>query len=165
MTIKTPKELFVALLSDVRNREERTTQLLEKMSTVAQDPDIKEAIESHVFLKDQMLSTLDRCFSLIGEKPLKPNERLHDVFAEDFQRELGEIESPVAKKLFVLAKIKHLIHFRIAEYVALTAMADLSGHFSAAALYFMAAAIVFDIGAVLVLCSEVRDETPSQTIV
>ncbi len=38
-----------------------------------------------------------------------------------------------------------------------------SGHFSATALYFMAAAIVFDVGTVLVLCSEVRDEAPSQT--
>jgi hypothetical protein len=38
-----------------------------------------------------------------------------------------------------------------------------SGHFSATALYFMAAAIVFDVGTILVLCSEVRDEAPSQT--
>jgi len=39
----------------------------------------------------------------------------------------------------------------------------ISGHFSPPALSFMAAAIVFDIGAVLMLCSEVRDEAPSQT--
>jgi len=39
----------------------------------------------------------------------------------------------------------------------------ISGHFSPPALSFMAAAIVFDIGAVLMLCSEVREETPSQT--
>ena len=48
---------------------------------------------------------------------------------------------------------------------ALDAPVDIaSGHFSVAALYFMAAAIIFDIGAVLVLCSQVREETPSQTM-
>jgi len=34
----------------------------------------------------------------------------------------------------------------------------LSGHYSVAARFFMGAAIAFDIGAVRVLCSEVRDE-------
>ncbi len=47
---------------------------------------------------------------------------------------------------------------------SLDAPADVvSGHFSTAALSFMAAAIVFDIGVVLVLCSEVRDAAPPQT--
>jgi ferritin-like metal-binding protein YciE len=93
------------------------------------DPDIKEALESHVFLKGQMIDTLDRCFKLIGEKPQPMNDKLHDVLLEDFRKEIGEIESPVARHLFVLAKIKHVIHLRIAEYVALTAMADISGHY------------------------------------
>jgi ferritin-like metal-binding protein YciE len=129
MVVKTPKELFVTMLSELRSREERTTEILQHMAGAASDPNIKEAIDSHVFLKSQTISTLDRCFSLIGEKPSKPSDRLHDIFVEDFRKELAEIQGPVAKHLFVLAKIKHLIHFRIAEYVALTAMADFSGHY------------------------------------
>ena len=129
MTVKNPKELFVLLLSDVRQNEERTAETLKQLSGVAKDPHIDEAIESHIFLRSQIIGTLDRCFSLIGEKPSKPTSRLHDVFLEDFRREVAEIQSPVAKRLYVLAKLKHLFHFRIAEYVALTAMADLSGHF------------------------------------
>jgi hypothetical protein len=46
------------------------------------------ALESRVFLQD-ILSSLDRCFKLIGEKPVAPSGRLHDVFAEDFKRELA----------------------------------------------------------------------------
>jgi ferritin-like metal-binding protein YciE len=54
--------------------------------------------------------------------------RLHDVFVEDFRRELAEIQSPEAKRLFVLAKANHLSHMRTAEYATLVAAADISGH-------------------------------------
>jgi ferritin-like metal-binding protein YciE len=129
MAVQNPKELFVMLLSNVRHREERTSELLKHISEAVKDPDIKEAIESHVFLKSQMIETLDRCFKLIGEKPVPTSERLHDMMLEDFRKELAEIQSPVARHIFVLAKVKHVIHLRIAEYAALTAMADISGHF------------------------------------
>ena len=80
-------------------------------------------------LSDQILARLDQCFKLIGEKPVQLSGRLHDVFVEDFRRELAEIESPGARRLFILAKALHLIHFRMAEYVALIAAADVSGHY------------------------------------
>jgi len=100
-----------------------------ELSGMVQDPNIKEALESRVFLQDKILSSLDRCFKLIGEKPVALSGRLHDVFVEDFKRELAEIQAPAAKALFVLVKANQLMHLRIAEYVALIAMADVTGHF------------------------------------
>jgi ferritin-like metal-binding protein YciE len=129
MAIKSPKELFVALLSDVRQREERTTKIFKELSQVAEDPDIREALESRVFVENQILGSLDQCFKLIGEKPIKVTDRLHDVFLEDIRRELSEIQLPLAKALYVAAKANHLVHLRIGEYVALIAMADLTGHY------------------------------------
>jgi hypothetical protein len=49
------------------------------------------------------MARLDECFKLIGEKPIKINQRLHDVFIEDFRRDLNEIQGPAARKIFVLA--------------------------------------------------------------
>jgi ferritin-like metal-binding protein YciE len=129
MPIQNPRELFVKLLSDLRHREERSATIMQEISDAAKDPDIKEALESRIFLKAQMLSTFDRCFKLIGEQPVKVNEKLHDMLIEDFRKELAEIQSPVARHLYILAKAKHVIHMRIAEYVALTAMADITGHY------------------------------------
>jgi ferritin-like metal-binding protein YciE len=60
---------------------------------------------------------------------MKVSGRLHDVFVEDFRKELAEIQSPEAKHLFILAKANRLIHLRIGEYVALIAAADLTGHY------------------------------------
>jgi ferritin-like metal-binding protein YciE len=129
MPIKNSKELFVTMLGGLRQGAERTTKLFQEMSQVAQDPDIKEALEARVFVSDKILNTLDECFKLIGEKPVKANGRLYDVFAEDFRRELSEIQSPEARRLFLLARANALIHLRIGEYVALIAAADLTGHY------------------------------------
>jgi len=134
MAVQDPKELFVRLLSDVRQNEERTATILQEIGEAAEDPDIKEAIESRIFLKSQTLSTLDRCFKLIGEQPQKLSGRMQDVFVEDFRRELDEIKGPIARTLFIAAKVNHLMHFRIAEYVALVAMADVTGHYAVGSL-------------------------------
>ena len=130
MAIKNPKELFVQMLSDLRQGTEQTTKIFKEISEVAQTPEIKEALEARVFVSEKILATLDQCFKLIGEKPVKFTGRLHDIFVEDFRRELAEIQNPLARHLFILAKVNHLIHFRIAEYVALIAAADLTGHYA-----------------------------------
>jgi ferritin-like metal-binding protein YciE len=129
MPVKNAKELFVKMLSDVRQRTEQSTRFYEELSGVAQDPSIKEALQSRAFLQEKVLSSLDRCFELIGEKPVPLSGRLQDVFVEEFRREIAEIQAPAAKALFVLIKANHLMHLRIAEYVALIAMADVTGHF------------------------------------
>jgi len=129
MPVNNPKDLFVKMLSDVRQRTERTTKIYEELSEFAQDPHIKEALQSRVFLQDKILGSLDRCFKLIGEKPVPLTGRLHEVFLEDFRRELAEIQAPAAKALFVLIRANHLMHLHIAEYEALIAMADVTDHF------------------------------------
>lgn len=129
MPVNNPKELFVKMLSDVRQRTEQGTKIYEELAEAAQDPNIKEALQSRAFLQDKTLSTLDRCFKLIGEKPYTSTGRLQEVFLEDFRRELAEIQSPPAKALFALIKANHMMHLRIAEYTALIAMADITDHF------------------------------------
>ncbi len=129
MAAKNAREVFVHLLSNVRQGTERSTKVFQEISQVAQDPDVKEALEQRVFISDQILARLDQCFKLIGEKPVQLSGRLHDVFVEDFHKELAEIQAPAAKRLFILAKALHLMHLRIAEYVALIAAADVTGHY------------------------------------
>ncbi len=130
MPIRNPKELFVFMLSDVRQGAERTTAIFQELSQAAQHPDIKEALEARVFLSGKINETLDKCFEIIGEKPMKLSGRLQELWVEDFKNELAEIQSPEAKKLFVMAKAIHLIEMRIGEYEALIAAADVTGHFA-----------------------------------
>jgi ferritin-like metal-binding protein YciE len=127
MPIKNPKELFVLLLTNVRNGVQRETAVYQEMSQLVQDPDIKEALDARVYLTEKTLGTLDECFRLIGEQPMKTTGRLHDVFVEEFRRELSEIQSPVVRHFYILSKAQQLIHLRIGEYMALIAAADVTG--------------------------------------
>jgi ferritin-like metal-binding protein YciE len=129
MSIRNPKELFVMLLSDVRQGAERATKIYQEMAQAAQDQNVKEALEARAFVSDKVLGTLDKCFNLIGEQPVKLSGRLHDVFVEDWRREVGEIQSPEAKLLYILAKAHHLNSLRMGEYVALIETADTTGHY------------------------------------
>ena len=128
MPVKNPKEMFVTILSHVRHGTERSAAIYKELGELAQNPEIQEALAARAFVSQQSLAKLDEAFSLIGEKPVNVTGRLHDVFVEDFRREFAEIQSPEAKRLFVLAKANHLSHMRTAEYVTLVAAADISGH-------------------------------------
>jgi len=128
MPVKNPKEMFVTILSHVRHGTERSSAIYKELGELAQNPEIQEALAARAFVSQQSLAKLDEAFSLIGEKPVNVTGRLHDAFVEDFRRELAEIQSPEAKRLFVLAKANHLSHMRTAEYVTLVAAADISGH-------------------------------------
>ncbi len=128
MAARDPKDVFLTLLSDVRQNTERAAKVYQEMGQMAQDPEIKEALEARAFVSGKTLEKLDQCFKLIGEQPVKRTGRLQEVFVEDFRKELNEIQSPIAKRLFILAKLAHLIHLRIGEYVVLIGAADLAGH-------------------------------------
>jgi ferritin-like metal-binding protein YciE len=129
MPNKNPEEIFVLLLSNLRHGAEQSTKFFQDISSIVQDQDIKEVLESRAFLSNKTLETIDECFRLISEKPVKPTGRLYEIFAEDFRKEINEIQSPRAKRLFALAKLNHLINLRRGEYVALIAAADLTGHY------------------------------------
>src|SRR4051812_30642940 len=99
------------------------------MILAVQDPNIKEAIEVRILIAQKDTDLLDYCFSLMGDKPVQISGRLNDIFLEDFRRELSDMQSTVMKHLLVLAKATHLVSFRIAEYSALIAAADLTDHY------------------------------------
>ena len=128
MPITTPKELSISILSELRHGAERSKKIYEELGQAAQNTEIKEALDARELVSSQIVNRLDQCFQLIGEKPVKINQRLHDVFIEDFRRELTEIQGPLARKLFVLAKASHLAPLQVAGYVTLIAIADTLGH-------------------------------------
>jgi ferritin-like metal-binding protein YciE len=129
MAVKTEKELFVFMLSDLRQGTGKATEILEDIGTNIQEPEIKEAFEARAFVNRNVLNTLDQCFSLMGEEPVKLDGHVYETFAEDFRRELAEIKNPTVRRLYILAKATQLVSFRIAQYKILIAAADLSGHY------------------------------------
>lgn len=128
MPIKTPKELFVMLLTDVRQGSEKAEKIYEEIVEQVQDPQVKEALQARAFVTSKVTATLDECFRLLGEEPAKLTGKLQETLLEDFRRELAEIQGPVAKRIFALVKLNHLAQFRASEYRALIAASEAVGH-------------------------------------
>ena len=66
MAARNPKEVFLKLLSDVRQGTERTTKIFQEISQATQDPDVKEALEARIFVSDQILARLDQVTAQLG---------------------------------------------------------------------------------------------------
>jgi len=128
MPIDNPRELFIFLLSDVRHSTELIKDFFREVSQLTRDPTVKEALEARLFVADKIIATLDKCFDLIGEAPMKISGRLYDVFIEEFRKEFAEIQTPAAKRLFLLTKINLLSQLQVGEYVGLIAAADFTHH-------------------------------------
>jgi ferritin-like metal-binding protein YciE len=128
MEINKPMDVFVLMLSDVRHGAERSTNILQEIHEIAEDKDVKEILAARIFLNNKILDTLDECFNIIDAEPVEFTGRIYDLFVEDFRDKVKAIEAPLAKRLFVLAKVQHLMHLRMGEYKALIAAADMTGN-------------------------------------
>jgi len=129
MPVRNPRELFVRILSHAQYGTERSVAVYKDLSEIAQNPEIQQALAARAFVAQQDLEKIDEVFKLINERPVNVTGRLLDVFVEDFRSELADMQSPEAKRLFVLAKANQLSHMRAAEYSSLLAAADVSGHY------------------------------------
>jgi ferritin-like metal-binding protein YciE len=116
------------LLSNVRQQVERSSKIYSELGDLAQNSEIKEALEARKLIASQDLQRMDECFKIIGANPVKTTGKLQETWLEDFRKELGEIQSPVARRVFILAKASHLLHLQMAEYIALITVADTIGH-------------------------------------
>ena len=83
MPIRNPKELFVLMLSDVRQGAERTTAIFQELSQIAQHPDIKEALDN-------------LCRGIRDPVAAKKSRERMDRLREENRRFFGEQNSAVA---------------------------------------------------------------------
>src|ERR1051325_8364685 len=119
MKVSNPKELFVLLLSDLAQGAERASQFFQELIPFVQEQEVKETLEARVFLSDKINETLAQCFKLIGEKPVPFNGGVLKMYVEDIRKQLGEMQPPEVKQLFIMNKVETLLHLRIGEYKAL----------------------------------------------
>jgi ferritin-like metal-binding protein YciE len=127
-------ETFVKLLSHARQTTDRSNTIYEELAKVAENDQIKDALNARSFIRKTQLEKIDEAFRLIGQKPVELTGKIQEVFVEDFRREVAELKSPLVKKIFVLAKAIHLAHWRVGEWKALVAASDFTGNYAVGAL-------------------------------
>ena len=50
MSVQNPKELFVQLLSGLRQGTEKSAKFYQELSQIAENPEVKEALEARAFV-------------------------------------------------------------------------------------------------------------------
>ncbi len=128
MTYKEPKDFFLKLLSNVHKNEENLGDILKTLREKAEDKDTKEYLDSLSFLSKKNQEIIEKCFNLIGEQPLPVDDKLKEMFLEDFRREFNALETPLVKFFYFKSAVNYLINARIGEWTTLVAMADISGN-------------------------------------
>ena len=53
MPIKNPKQIFVVMLSDLRQSTEKTKSIFQNLAQLAEDTDIKQALEARTFVSQK----------------------------------------------------------------------------------------------------------------
>lgn len=129
MPVKDPQQMFVMLLSNVRQGANRSRDIYHMLSDAAEKPEIKEALNARAFVSDKVLNTIDECFKIINAQPMELSGRIEDAWVEDFRSKLSEMESPEVRHLYILSKAHQLNHLRMGEYGILIEMADAMHHY------------------------------------
>jgi len=129
MTINDPMDAFVALLSHARSTTERSAKIYTELGELAENPDVKTAFNARAFVQTGTLAKIDEAFRLIDKTPIEFPGKLTQMMVENFREELAEIKAPAIKRLYVLSKAIQIAHWRIGEWTALVAAADVTGNF------------------------------------
>lgn len=134
MAIQNAEDLFITVLSNVHAREKKAKQLWQDMSKMAQDDEVKQVLSTRAHLTQQSIDNLEECFRILGKQPVQPDTKLHDVLAEDFQRELNAIQQPGLRTLYVIHKAREIAQIHASAYLGLITMAELMGNIPVSAL-------------------------------
>ena len=130
MIVKDPMEIFVRMLSHVRQTTDRSNTIYDEMAKFAENDEIKNVINARAFVRSTQLAKIDEAFKLIGKTPVDLPGNIRQTFLEDFRNEIAEFDSPIAKKIFVLAKLTYLAHWEMGEWKAMIAVADFTQNFA-----------------------------------
>ncbi len=128
MRVQTPMELFVLLLSSVRENAVLHSATLEHMIGLLQDSSVRDGLQPTYVALDKTLAKVDRCFDVIRESPVAVRSDVYSVMMMEMRAALADINAPEVRRLYVLSKIHQLNYLRIGELLAVIAAADATEH-------------------------------------
>jgi ferritin-like metal-binding protein YciE len=128
MPVQSAEDLFIKTLSGLHSAETRTKAICDELVQMAQEPEVKGWFALTSYLEGQHVTNIEQCFKILGKQPEKVESRWVDVFAENFKNTWNEIQTPQMKAIYLLATIRKIQNFHIAEYGTLAVMAGFAGY-------------------------------------
>ncbi len=125
MKVETLRELFVEELQDLYSAENQITQALPKLAKAASNPQLKQALESHLLETKQQVERLERILESIEEHPgNKTCEGMKGLIKEGEQMVKASGDSDVIDA-GIIAAAQRVEHYEIAGYGTVRTYAEL----------------------------------------
>jgi ferritin-like metal-binding protein YciE len=121
--IKTLDDLFVHTLQDVYYAEQQITKALPKMAKKVNDPQLKQAFDTHLEETRNQIKRLEQVFQIHGEKAKAVECPAIDGIIEEADAILGDASDNEVLDAAALAAAQAVEHYEIARYGTLAAWA------------------------------------------
>jgi ferritin-like metal-binding protein YciE len=121
-------ELFLEELADIYNAEQQLTKALPKMAKAAQNPELREAFETHLEETQNHITRLDQVAKSLGESIKRKKCAAMEGLIEEGEEIIDELEDSAALNAGLVLAAQKVEHYEIASYGGLRAWAQLMGH-------------------------------------
>jgi ferritin-like metal-binding protein YciE len=116
-------ELFEESLQDIYWAEKALTKALPKMMKNASDPQLKEAIATHLEETKNHVSRLEECFNALGKKAKAKKCDAMEGLLKEGESILKETQTGAVRDAGIIAAAQKVEHYEIATYGTLAAFA------------------------------------------
>jgi len=116
MTAKTLEDLFTETLKDLYYAEKKLVKTLPKMAKMANSPELKTAIESHLTETEGQVGRLEDVFAAIGKKPVAKKCEAMEGLLKEADEVAAEIEDADTLDAAIIASAQTVEHYEIARY-------------------------------------------------
>ena len=126
--IKSMNDLFVHTLRDIYYAERQILQALPDMAKKTNDPQLKQAFQTHLAETRNQVGRLDQIFRLHGQEPAGVDCPAIDGIIEEADDVTGEVDDPSVLDAALIAAAQAVEHYEITRYGTLIAWAKQLGH-------------------------------------
>lgn len=110
------KDLLVEQLRDMYDAENRIVDALPKMCAKASDPDLKDALESHLEETKEHVNRVAEACRILGVSPQGKTCEATKGLIKECEETLAELSDPVVGDAAIIAAAQRVEHYEIASY-------------------------------------------------
>ena len=125
-------QLFLEELADIYNAEQQLIKALPKLAKAAENPELREAFETHLEETQNHITRLDQVAKSLGESIKRKKCAAMEGLTEEGEEIMDELEDSAALDAGIILAAQKVEHYEIASYGGLRAWAELMGHDEAA---------------------------------
>lgn len=133
-SVRSLDQLLLHDLSGLLATEQELVPALGRLAGRAQDPDLRHALEQHLFETEGHVDRLERVFRSIGTRPTRGSTDAARAVLRDGERLLKRRSQPDVRDAWIIETAQRIEHIEMANYGTARTFADLLGYTQASQL-------------------------------